>query len=325
MDSSLEKFTISLHEHKHEQITPLAYFGQREHIVQDLFKLIPTRKYKTFYDPFCGSGSITFAAMHKEIAQEYVMNDSYSILAHLWHTIKNNKESICLAYILKYHELYESYDDKRDEIYKATLDEFNNESDHTKAAALYLFLNNNAKNNMPVFAGNTLNTTFNHNDEPLSFIIQRIRESSALLNQHQVHIKSGDFMACLHDVTKEDIVILDPPYPTLSSDVYFNLSEPDQLFKDLTSAITILNEKKVPFVISYGAGDLPECYQFDEQELQVVHLIRLTNSPVFGPYLEHVYIPKTSSSIMPTLPSYIIPYVSYNDAKEKLIGSQKYS
>ena len=211
--------------------------------------------------------------------------------------------------------------DQRHKMYSNILNEFNNEKDSKKAAALFLFLNNNAKNNMPIFGkDNKLATTFNNNtNEQIEQTKKRIDAASEIFNHNNVILNSGNFIDCLKDITSEDVVTFDPPYPDLSTDVYFNLSKPNRWHTNLILAIKMLNTKSVPFVLFYGAGKLPENCQFNDPALKLKHLIRLSHSPAFGPYLEHIYIPQSSGIDKIKLPHNIIHYTSYEDAQYRLI------
>ncbi|CAH6419705.1 D12 class N6 adenine-specific DNA methyltransferase [uncultured virus] len=333
MDSALTKLNTTFNPKTDvELFTPMFYFGQRESVVEDIFRILPSKSYRTLYDPFCGSASISLAAMNKGVARSYHLNDSYPLIAEFWKTIKDNA-----ALVMKdYSDIALTMSKTPPEYRRGQYNELLNlmaDSDRSdtlssedviKKAATFLFINNWAEHNMPIFEEGTIKNQIrdsypNEQDihAHLLIIEERIDKSSSLLKEYpDVQFYTGHFFDCFNDVTEDDVVILDPPYPTLTDNIYFRLVSTIQLQNDLISLLNILNKKKVPFLLNYGAGNLSPEHMFDIPGVK--HLIRLSHSAVFGPYLEHIYVSENCN--IADLPSHIIPFTSYEEAEQRLVN-----
>ena len=114
---------------------------------------------------------------------------------------------------------------------------------------------------------------------------QELLEASVLLHRC-THIRCGDFAMTLADATPEDIVYLDPPYEgtsTGSDRRYYQSLERTRLIE----ALTDLNERRIPFLLSYDGrcgektyGEaLPETLNVTRMEL---HAGRSSQSTLNG-------------------------------------------
>lgn len=305
---------------KVEIITPIRFYGQRESIIADIFYLLENKTFHRLYDPFSGSGSISFTAMKKQLAKEYYINDTDPILCQIWETIKAEPE----AFLNFYKTLADEYisSNLKTSFYNQKLVEFNSLtpqlSDKVKSVSLFVFLINFSVNNMPIFDHEKkLSTNPNidlniekENTELVSF--QNLSMNlSKLLQSNNVVFTSGDFLECLNSATENDLVILDPPYPTQEHSIYYKIKDEKQLQNDLRLTLEKFKHNKVPFIIFYGAVRVALENQFDEEKYGVQHLIRLTTSPVHGDGFEHVYISKEIQLNRENLPRRIAFYHDY--------------
>ncbi len=310
------------------RISPISYFGQREAIITDLWLLLGDRKFKQLHDLCGGCGSISFAAMRDDKAQTYVYNDTFSIFQQLWNEIKEHPEVI----ISEYTALLNAFRDEkqhRESFYLDLLASFNTpkpENTHTQRerALQFAFLINFSKDNLPLFNNEKMlvvtprtDVTDVEIDEHCQDFTKRSKGLATLLDTHNFIAKSGDFQSHLIQATAEDIVILDPPYPQQTREIYFNINTEDELFANLLASLKQLAERQVAVIILYGANAVLLKNQFPEADLDLKHLIRLAHHPLFGDYLEHVYISQSLFQALKTLPPHIMPYEKlFNPAKE---------
>lgn len=310
------------------QITPISYFGQREALIDDLWLLLGDKKFKQFHDLFGGCGSLSFAAMREDKAQKYIYNDSLPMLKFLWDEIKNSASLLINHYTSLAKTLKNTTDD-RASFYASVLAHFNGESSDTRfkqysQPLLFAFLINFAKDNMPIYDDNkvlatTISPCLTNNEivEQSEQFRCRAIDLSTMLAQHNFTAKSGDFNDHLDDITADDIVVLDPPYPQQTRDIYYNINNEDELFTNLTTALQRLAEKNIPVVMFYGANNVLLKNQFNADNTNLQHLIRLAHHPLFGDYLEHAYLSHDLFKSLDKLPAHIMTYESsFDTAKE---------
>lgn len=288
---------------KPNQLTPLSYYGQREFIIRDLFALLGNNRFQCCYDPFSGSGSLSFEAMDRELAQNYFVSDSFPVLRSLWELIKIKPQELISQYTSCVEIYISMTKEERCNYFSKMLTIFNecNKSGFlAKAAMLFTFLINYSEKNIPEFDKN-----FSLIVKPNLFINPELEKTnineferrtlylSGLLNKFGTSFSSGDFFSCIETTNKGDIVFLDPPYPSQSEEIYYKISPEYKIREDLVKSIEHLTKSKVDFILLYGARMVSIEYQFDEESLNVDHLIRLSTHPVFGHFLDHIYVPKS--------------------------------
>ena len=316
-----------------QQITPIQYFGQREAIIPDLFKLLGKNKYQCLYDPFSGSGSVSFAAMDQDLAQHYYISDSFEIFKHLWELIKTYPQAIIDDYTKYLYDYYIQPKEKRNNFYNQLLKKFNESNQagfYAKAAIMFVFLINFADKNMPFFdnelrLATQANVFINPDDEKIKIteFSQRTTHVSNLINKYKTHFDAGDFLPCLKTVTQNDLVILDPPYPSQAHNVYFKLQQEKKLYENLRIALDNLNQKKVDFILLYGARIVKLDNQFDEEKFGVYHLLRLSTHQVFGHFLDHIYVSRNMALNIEKLPAGMTFYNKFFTSNQEM-SSEKY-
>jgi site-specific DNA-adenine methylase len=314
------------------QITPLAYFGQRETIIPDLFALLGERKYQCIYDPFSGSGSISFAAMQKKLGQHFYLNDSFPNFKHIWEFIRAYPQE----FIKEYSEYVQSYcsqaKNERRSFYSKLLADFNNASRcgfYAKAAILFTFLTNYADKNLSIFDKNlqlvseaNVFIDIEIEKKNLADFTQRVMYLHELFKQYPSSFNSGDFLSCLDTASTGDLVILDPPYPSQAENIYFKLKDEQTLKQNIETAFTKLNEKKVDFFILYGARIVPLSKQFNEEKHKLHHLIRLSTHKIFGHFLDHIYVSRQLDLNSTQLPKGMAFYNQFFNSNEEMTQEQ---
>lgn len=300
------------------KITPLSYYGQREAIVPDLFKLLGNRKYKSFYDPFAGSSSISFAAMAIKLAQDYFINDSCDSFEHLWNMINFIPLELINGYrdyVLGYCQ---SLAEKRKEFYNQRLIEYNEANKYSnflKAAILFAFLINFAHRNMPLYDNNlqlvsqgNLEINVKNEEQKLIDFEKKVKHLNSLLCDNRIIFSSGSFVKCLQFANKGDLVILDPPFPSQPANVYLKTEKGDELKNNLKKSLKELVRREVDFIILYGARVVALADQLNEKELNLQHLLRLSTHGLYGDYLEHLYVSPNIKLTNEDLPAGIVFY-----------------
>lgn len=298
-------------------ITPLHYFGQRESIIEDLFKLSKVETpINSFYDPFSGSGSISFAAMEQKNAKNFYLNDSLPMLKSFWESVRTNPQSIVEIYSELIEDYYRFPIYQRNEVYEKLLKQLryqNKVFNNPYFAAIFAFLINFSEKNIPLFDKNLKlatkpNLEIDHESKLLKInnFRDRITHLSHLFQINKVSFNSGDYYKSIVSAKKGDLIVFDPPYPQQAHNIYYNIKSEIDLRTSLSQTFEELNEKKVNFMVLYGAGDIPLSAQFKGLGLQ--HLIRLSCHPLYGEFLEHLYASPTISLNSASLPTGIIFY-----------------
>ena len=312
---------------KTKPTTPISYFGQRELITPDLFRLLGNKKYNRLYDPFSGSGSISFSAMKEGIAKEYFINDSYPTFKELWELIASDPEKI----IISYKNLVKQYlalpFEQRNKFYLNLLKDFNRRIPHDQkeSAIHFVFIMNFSEKSIPIFDKNRSLTT-----EP-NVLINKDLEEKRLINfkevvlglcdlfkSNKVNFCSGDFSETIRSASHKDLVIFDPPYPEQDEKIYFNLKSESMLQQHLKSAFEELNKRNVDFCVLYGAGPIKKRNQFKGEELAVKHLVRLSHHSFFGYFLEHIYVSRNIHLIPHQLPLSMAFYKDLFDSETEI-------
>ena len=314
------------------QLTPLFYFGQRESIVADLFLLLGNKKYQCLYDPFAGSGSVSFAAMEEDIASDYSLNDSFPVFKYLWEMIKASPGEFISEYTAYLTNYCAQAKNNRVAFYNRALSDFNHALSsgfYAKSALLFAFLINFADKNMPLFDQQLHLTTqanvfINIEDEKknLDKFKERTERLHHLLNKYKTNFSSGDFLPCLETASKGDLVILDPPYPAQASNVYYKINEEKILQNNLRIAIKELKKRDVDLVILYGARRVLLENQLNDEELELQHLIRLSTHRTFGYFLDHIYISKNIASQLQQLPPGMAHYDTFFSSESVMTEEQ---
>lgn len=223
---------------------PIPYQGSKRSLAPRILAIVNGKKYRRLYEPFAGSAAITIAAAKARVADEYVIGDLLEPLVGIWDQIVSAPDALANAYEKLWHGQLNS-----DLAYYYRIrEEFN----HTRTPASLLYLLTRCVKNAVRF---NQQGDFNqsHDKRRLGMHPDKMRceilESSALLAGHTQTV-CADFATIVKQATEDDLVYLDPPYQgtTTGTDkrYYQGLKR-----TDLIGALTDLNRRRVPFLLSY--------------------------------------------------------------------------
>ncbi len=308
--------------------------------ITSFLALLGKNKFRRMIDPFCGSGSFSCHAMHRNLATEYIINDAYSPIIALLQAISHDHDKLKAAYEEFYKNPATFFSPEN---YQAYIEELTqNDIPVYRRAALWLFLANRLANNRPLFFRGKLISQINEQSVISNFnTALKIDAMHALFSNYKPTFSNLNAMGLLHQLklNNEDLVILDPPYPgfaDLEQTIFFRPENDEKLYQSLIEIIQLLNANRVTFILAYDlfyGQEKPHSmkYQIDEKHLPIQHLLlvsRNPSDPEFDTLFEHVYVSTNVLLDMNYLPKGFFSYesiknYSYDDAKQ-LIASRNY-
>ena len=222
---------------------PIPYQGSKRNLAPVISLLFP-KNIETLYEPFAGSAAMTLFAAQNGLAKRFVLGDSLPQLIELWGEIVASPEDVAS----KYDQVWSGQLNSDDKYFNSVRDRFNRDGDPVDLLYLIARCVKNA-------------VRFNQHGRFTQSVDKRrlgtrptkmreaIRRASYLLKD-KVEFHCADFSETIKSVSKQDMVYLDPPYQGTSCGPdkrYFAQLES----KHLISAIRQLNDRRVPFLLSY--------------------------------------------------------------------------
>lgn len=223
------------------------YQGSKRKIAEQILRFVNFEVEGNFYEPFAGSAAITLSAAVNGIGKRYIIGDKYKPLIDLWEKIILETESLTD----EYQYIWEKQLDNPKEYYLKIRDEFNYDKNPVK----FLYLVARCVKNAIRFNSNG---NFNQSADnrrlgmkPSKLKIEAFHAAELL--KGKVDFRTGDFIEILEDATENDLVYMDPPWQGTS-----NNKDPRYAYildiKRLIQGLSILNEKKVPFMLSFDGS-----------------------------------------------------------------------
>lgn len=222
----------------------IPYQGSKRKLAPQILETIQYDSVNTLFEPFAGSAAVTLASASVGIAKQYVISDKYEPLMSLWKLIISNPS---LVYS-KYNELWTSQLDDPKGYFLQVRSEFN--QDHDPVKLLYLIARC-VKNSIRFNTNGEFNQS--SDNRRLGMKPEKVRfESMAIsaLLKDRVSIVADDFMDIISRATSDDLVYMDPPWQgtSLNKDPrYAYILD----FDSLIQGIELLNNKDVPFILSF--------------------------------------------------------------------------
>jgi len=305
-------------------LLPLAYFGNRGLAQADFFALIlqlkqqRNKKFRCCYDLFSGSASISLYAMQEDIAERYVINDCFRPLAIFWKTVRDQPAELIQAY----NNILKNYSDLEcmaaENYYQQLQLKFNQlnaakilADKQSEYAAQFAFIINHANHGMPLFSGQDqqqilqceLITTAGKLaiDEDFAEAVQQVHK---LFQGKEIHFSHQDFQAYQDNITDQDLVLLDPPYPDMpdanqqpNKHIYLRSEPKSQLQHALDRLLIRLDKIGTPFLMFYGVLGMENYHPIHWPKGHILRLSGNLQGP-FNEYVEHIYLSKELAQIV---------------------------
>jgi len=222
---------------------PIPYQGSKRKLAPVIAELFP-KKVETLYEPFAGSAAMTIYAAKHNLAEKFVIGDTFPELVTLWEKIINHPDEIAKDY----EKIWLGHIENGNDHFNTVRASFNETRD--EAALLYLVarcVKNAVRFNKNGFFTQSADKR-RLGTNPLKMAVA-IKNTSQLL-KGKTKVICDDFSNTIKNATPNDLVYLDPPYhgTTYGKDKrYFSQLEREELIFSLTK----MNDKKVPFLLSY--------------------------------------------------------------------------
>ncbi len=223
---------------------PVPYQGSKRRLAAAILSHVPAGRYVRLIEPFAGSAAVTLAAAYRATFPSYVIGDALEPLVRLWEMIIDNPKDAAEKYATLWHRERQ----KPIDAYYEIRSEFN--LDHDPAKLLYLLARcvKNAVRFNP-------SGEFNQSPDKRRTGTRPELMAAELFGAHRIlagrcQAVHADFLSLFLSGQEGDFFYLDPPYQGTSQgrdQRYISGVRRDQMIH----ALTILNEKRVPFILSY--------------------------------------------------------------------------
>jgi DNA adenine methylase len=246
---------------------PIPYQGSKRNIAEEIMRFFP-KKIDRLIEPFAGSAAISIASAFFYRANHFVINDINEPLINLWNKIINCPEEI----IRDYHEIWTAQLGNEEEYYYEIRKEFNT----TQEPKYLLFLLAKC-----VKAAVRYNSEGNFNQSPdkrrkgrqpenMRFDILGV--SNLLKGKTSFH--SMDYEKVLEMATPNDLVYMDPPYQGTAKNGGFRYLE-NLTREDFVISLYKLNERNIPFILSYDGRTGDKTYGEELPEKLNLHKVEI--------------------------------------------------
>ncbi len=223
---------------------PIPYQGSKRRLAAAILSHVPTGRYTRLVEPFAGSAAVTLAAASQKKFDTYLMGDLLEPLVRLWGMILNNPIEVAT----QYEALWCKEREKPINGYYEIRAQFN--ADKSAAKLLYLLARcvKNAVRFNPAGQFNQSPDKRRKGTHPKTMKTELVAAHRLLSGKCDV--MHQDFFSLFLLAKEGDFFYLDPPYQGTSRGR-------DQRYiggvtrERMIEALAILNQKKIPFVLSY--------------------------------------------------------------------------
>lgn len=286
---------------------PIPYQGSKRRLAPRICKLFP-QNIKTLYEPFAGSAAITMYAASHNLAQHFIIGDILPELVELWRLIIDQPQDASM----RYRTLWQSQFVIGNDHFNIVRSDYNANKD--PISLLYLIAR--CVKNAVRFNKNGAFTqsvdkrrTGVHPDK-----LERSIHTASKLLKGRSSLYCGDFTSCTNAAQTGDLVYMDPPYQgtTYGNDKRYAA----QLEREhLEEALRNLNERNIPFILSYDGKTGKKVYAEPLQDdLCTTHLAihagRSSQSTLAGRAeytVESLYVSKSLTNHLESIPDYSQP------------------
>lgn len=226
------------------------------------------KKYRKWIEPFAGSASFSIAAMELGLADEYIINDSDSILINTHRLMRDKPDQLKVIYsdtLKKYNKAISKKD-----FFINIIDEYNQSDNEHKSLLLPFIINHSWSGIISHDQGNNIIYRENKIDGKiipgyldeanlsLNEYLKEIDRVSHLFLTNNVSFKNGDFVQVLDHIQPGDFVAFNPPYPENERTpdgkvgMYTELYSHDILFSKLIKIIQFMDMHQIDYFMTYG-------------------------------------------------------------------------
>ena len=223
---------------------PIPYQGSKRRLAPAILSYIPTGQYTRLVEPFAGSAAVTLACASSKKFSSYIIGDALEPLIELWQIVIENPKRAADEYEVLWHRERQ----KPIDAYYEIRSEFNTDRDPAKLLYLLARCVKNAVRFNPAGEFNQSPDKRRTGTRPQMMRAELFAAHKILGGKCQaVH---GDFLSLFLLAQEGDLFYLDPPYQGTSDGR-------DQRYiagvsrGRMIEALNILNEKRVPFILSY--------------------------------------------------------------------------
>ena len=222
---------------------PFPYQGSKRGIAKDILCHFPF-DVQCLFEPFCGAGAISIAAITYGLTNRVVLNDSNKPLMDLWHEILEAPYKLTD----EYEKLWMEQQQDRKEYFFRIREEFN--KTHQPHHLLYL-LARIVKGAVRYSSNGFFNQSADNRRFGMSpYTMRKNIVSISKLLVDKTKLESVDFREVIKEVKIDDLVYMDPPYQGTSftrDHRYFN----GLVYEEFVKELLTMNERKISYIISY--------------------------------------------------------------------------
>lgn len=226
---------------------PIPYQGSKRRLAAAILSHVPTGRYARLVEPFAGSAAVTLAAASRKVFASYVIGDALEPLIRLWKTVIDDPTETADQYSRLWHRERE----KPIDAYYEIRSEFN--ADRCPVKLLYLLARcvKNAVRFNPAGEFNQSPDKRRKGTRPQLMKAELFAAHRILAGRCQA--LTGDFFPLFLSAQEGDFFYLDPPYQGTTE------GRDQRYFAGVSrarmiDALTILNEKCIPFIFSYDGS-----------------------------------------------------------------------
>jgi len=226
---------------------PIPYQGSKRRLADAILSHVPAGQFTRLVEPFAGSAAVTLAAASKGIFRSYVIGDALEPLTRLWQAIIDNPAMVAE----QYEGLWLRERASPIHAYYEIRSEFN--ADRSPAKLLYLLARcvKNAVRFNPAGGFNQSPDKRRTGTRPETMRVELLGAHRVLA--HRCEVVHSDFLPLFKAAREGDFFYLDPPYQGTSEgrdQRYISGVSRQQMIE----ALAVLNEKRIPFVLSYDGS-----------------------------------------------------------------------
>lgn len=226
---------------------PIPYQGSKRRLATAILSHISAAQYTRLVEPFAGSAAVTLAAASREMFASYVIGDALEPLTRVWKLVLSDPGKLAD----EYETLWNRERQRPIEAFYEIRSEFNLNRNPAKLLYLLARCVKNAVRFNP-------NGEFNQSPDKRRTGTRPQLMRTELLNAHRIlagkcRVIHSDFLDLFHDAKQGDLFYLDPPYQGTShgrDQRYISGVSRSRMIEGLT----ILNERKIPFILSYDGS-----------------------------------------------------------------------